>query len=301
MTHRPSIKHSLRLPTLTRKASIAAIAGIVVIGGLGGSVAFASSRHHSYTSNGVIYGCVTNNGGSDYFRFGSANLRIVPAGTTCRRNETLISWNQVGPQGPQGLQGPAGPAGPTGATGPQGPKGDTGATGPAGPTGATGPQGPKGDTGATGPAGPIGPQGPQGDTGATGPAGPQGIATAYYTTIPSDTTTGTHLTVGSTSVPEGTYIVSANLEIYNSNQNNIFSCQIQDGATTNPVVDQTVSQNSRSAITVNGIANFSNSNNGGTISVVCVAQYAFSISNYANLSNVPAGSLTATKIDQLTQ
>lgn len=87
-------------------------------------------------SNGVIHGCIGNNG--------SLSVIDTGQGQTCAQNQTALNWNQTGPQGA------------TGATGPQGPKGDTGATGPAGP------QGPQGDPGPQGATGPAGPQGPPG-------------------------------------------------------------------------------------------------------------------------------------------
>lgn len=50
----------------------------------------------------TIYACVKTNTGF---------IKIVPANTTCANGETLLSWNQVGPQGPTGPTGPQGPAG----------------------------------------------------------------------------------------------------------------------------------------------------------------------------------------------
>jgi type VI secretion system secreted protein Hcp len=44
-------------------------------------------------------------------------LRLVPAVDQCKKGESPVSWNTVGPPGPQGL------AGPQGLTGPQGPAG----------------------------------------------------------------------------------------------------------------------------------------------------------------------------------
>jgi hypothetical protein len=66
-------------------------------------------------ATGVIHSCYALDG----------TLRLVD-NPTCKKNETALAWNQVGPQGPQGLQGP---------TGPQGPQGVQGAQGPAGPLG----------------------------------------------------------------------------------------------------------------------------------------------------------------------
>jgi type VI secretion system secreted protein Hcp len=40
-------------------------------------------------------------------------LRLVPAVDQCKKGESPVSWNTVGPAGPQGLTGPQGPAGPS--------------------------------------------------------------------------------------------------------------------------------------------------------------------------------------------
>src|SRR5262249_48042690 len=58
-----------------------------------------------------IFPCVKNNRGS---------VRIIAQNVPCRSDESLVTWNVVGPQGPPGS------AGPTGATGPQGPAGPAG-------------------------------------------------------------------------------------------------------------------------------------------------------------------------------
>lgn len=146
---------------------------------------------------GQISACVNTSDGT---------LRIV-TDPVCRKNETLLTWNIMGPQGEVGPMGPQGPAGADGAIGPQGP------AGPQGPQGPQGEQGLKGDTGAAGTdglacwdlngngtqdgaedinndgkwdvldcKGPQGTQGEKGDTGATGatgatgPAGPASLA-----------------------------------------------------------------------------------------------------------------------------
>ncbi len=82
-------------------------------------------------------------------------VRVVSASAKCRKNESALSWNAVGPKGDTGAAGPAGPAG---AVGP------AGAAGPAGPTGPAGPAGAKGADGAPGPAGPQGPKGDPGES-----------------------------------------------------------------------------------------------------------------------------------------
>ena len=107
------------------------------------------------------YGCYITKDGSAF--------RIVTDPSQCKKVETAISWNAIGPAGPAGATGATGPTGPTG------PIGATGATGLQGPQGPQGPAGATGAAGATGPIGPAGPQGPKGDTGVTGAQGIQGI------------------------------------------------------------------------------------------------------------------------------
>jgi Phage Tail Collar Domain/Collagen triple helix repeat (20 copies) len=120
---------------------------------------------------GVFYACVRVDRDHDEGRL----MRLVASAEPCKRGETRIQWNVVGPQGPQG---PAGPAGPQGVVGPQGlpgKDGARGAQGPVGATGATGAQGPAGLVGATGATGAQGPAGLVGATGATGAQGPAGL------------------------------------------------------------------------------------------------------------------------------
>src|SRR6266508_192329 len=107
---------------------------------------------------------------------GNDDLRIVQSGEDCKRNETHIVWNVMGPAGETGPQGPAGPRGPVGPEGPAGPAGLAGAEGPAGPAGAEGP---------AGPVGPAGPAGPAGLEGPRGPAGP-GLASLQVVEVISD-------------------------------------------------------------------------------------------------------------------
>ncbi len=183
------------LPRLSAR-SISIAAGLAVaVSGLALGAVLASIP----AADGTITACLDSAG----------NLRVIDAAdSSCKRNETTLTWNQAGspdvqagpagqqgqagPQGPEGPVGPAGPTGPqgpvgsTGPVGPQSDNGETGAIGPQGETGATGTAGPAGPPGATGPqgdAGPVGPAGPQGETGptgATGPAGPPGEAASHY-------------------------------------------------------------------------------------------------------------------------
>jgi len=66
----------------------------------------------------TINACVRANG----------DIRLVSAAANCRRDETAISWNTVGPQGLQGTQGLAGRDGHDGQQGPQGVPGPAGAS-----------------------------------------------------------------------------------------------------------------------------------------------------------------------------
>jgi len=52
-------------------------------------------------------------------------VRLVAIAGQCRKGETPVSWNTVGPQGPQGIQGAAGRDGRDGQPGPAGPAGGT--------------------------------------------------------------------------------------------------------------------------------------------------------------------------------
>jgi hypothetical protein len=51
-------------------------------------------------ASGQIFACVSQQGG----------VRLVAQNSTCSQNETLVTWNVVGPQGPAGPAGPAGQA-----------------------------------------------------------------------------------------------------------------------------------------------------------------------------------------------
>jgi hypothetical protein len=81
-------------------------------------LAWVTASAHSPTE--VLDACVNRVNGE---------MRLVAPDTSCRHNETHVSWNVTGPVGPMGPVGPTGPAGPTGPTGPQGPAGQDGADG----------------------------------------------------------------------------------------------------------------------------------------------------------------------------
>jgi hypothetical protein len=84
--------------------------------GLLGGVAYAAIPG----TGGVISGCVTT---SNLRGQHVLTLLDTAQSTVCQAGQTLITWNQTGPQGPQGATGAQGP------TGPQGAKGDPGAPG----------------------------------------------------------------------------------------------------------------------------------------------------------------------------
>jgi len=87
---------------------------VAVLAAAGTTYALAAS---GASTTQTINACVKANG----------DVRLVSAAANCRRDETAISWNTVGPAGPQGLQGIAGR---DGQTGPQGPAGASGSNPP---------------------------------------------------------------------------------------------------------------------------------------------------------------------------
>jgi hypothetical protein len=111
-------------------------------------------------------------------------MRYISKGK-CKKTETSLSWNQMGPQGLPGSSGAAGAKGDTGAAGTKGDTGAAGAKGDTGTTGAKGDTGTKGDTGAAGASSPTGfkPRsvcGPDGTTlCAVGVQGPGGGTIVY--------------------------------------------------------------------------------------------------------------------------
>ncbi len=135
------------------------------------------------------------------------------------------SKGDPGPQGPTGLQGPTGsqgPIGPQGPTGPQGLTGLTGPIGPIGPQGLTGLTGPAGATGPQGSTGLTGPTGPAGAAGPAGPTGPRGPSNGYAPWLDGsfnqhlvDMPASVETTLASVTLPEGSYLVTAKVGLYN--------------------------------------------------------------------------------------
>ena len=106
--------------------------------------------------------------------------RIVDSADDCKKQETSLVWNIVGPAGPQGEQGiqgdqgVQGPQGDTGVDGAHGAPGADGTNGADGADGAPGADGTNGVDGADGIQGLTGDPGLQGDPGPQGPVGPPG-------------------------------------------------------------------------------------------------------------------------------
>jgi hypothetical protein len=103
-------------PSYLRRNAIPYLALLLVLAvGVGGGYAFAASN------NKTIAVCADKSTGI---------LHLKTRGR-CKRTQTRVTWNQVGPQGPQGASGPQGTQGAPGA---QGPQGLAGAQGPPGVT-----------------------------------------------------------------------------------------------------------------------------------------------------------------------
>jgi hypothetical protein len=122
---------------LRRRASIGAIGALAVLAA--DVVGYAAIPG----PGGVISACYANTSGS---------LRVIDAqaGAKCAKNETLLAFNQTGPQGPQGMQGVQGLQGLQGLQGMPGANGAPGTPGAPGAPGVPGAQGPPGIQGPPG-------------------------------------------------------------------------------------------------------------------------------------------------------
>jgi hypothetical protein len=123
------------LHALVRKKSFRrVVASGLALGAVGAVVVFTQStpvtQIHSCVSKGLL-------------GLAAGTIRIVSHPGACNANETVLSWNQQGPQGIQGVPGAAGAPGQQGPPGEQGPRGEQGLRGE---------QGPKGDPGSPTPA-----------------------------------------------------------------------------------------------------------------------------------------------------
>ena len=97
---------------------------------IGVAFALTGVAQETHADTNTVYACVNNL---------SSAVKIVAADTVCHKNETMQSWNIVGPQGTMGPAGPQGPAGADGTNGQDGADGldgfivyEIGDVGPAG-------------------------------------------------------------------------------------------------------------------------------------------------------------------------
>jgi hypothetical protein len=90
---------------ITKHVSYANVAATlaVVLAMSGGAIAATGG----FTKGGVLRACVNQEGG----------LKLLKSGKKCKKGQSMISWNQVGPKGIAGIQGPAGSAGAAGTPG----------------------------------------------------------------------------------------------------------------------------------------------------------------------------------------
>src|SRR3954452_16337955 len=99
---------SLRRAPLRRVAPIG-LGLAIAVSGIAVGVAAAA-----FGSGNTIMACVKDNG----------EVRLIDPSSTkkdlqaCKKDETAVNWNVVGPTGPMGAKGNTGATGATGATGP---------------------------------------------------------------------------------------------------------------------------------------------------------------------------------------
>jgi hypothetical protein len=99
----PHVNCFRSMPSITRETRTVTMLAAALL--LGAVVTPASASE-------VYYACLKKNGKIDSLVGGE-----IP---TCKPNETLVEWNQTGPEGPAGPEGPEGPAGADGADGADG-------------------------------------------------------------------------------------------------------------------------------------------------------------------------------------
>ena len=157
----------VRRPTVVAVLLVAASA----VGGGAFAAGKALNTRHAVAATNVLYACVKQEEGQ---------IRMVSTLTACKKNETPVQWNVVGPQGPQGVPGISVTTAAVPVGSPNCPTGGIAVTAVSGQTyvcnGSQGPQGERGPQGDPGPQGQQGVQGPQGAQGPQGPAGDAGGA-----------------------------------------------------------------------------------------------------------------------------
>jgi hypothetical protein len=179
-----------------------------------------------------------------YSRSGGSLRVIDDSVTNCAKSETALSWNVMGQQGPQGLQGVQGPQGPQGEQGPQGVQGVQGLQGPSG-------------------------------------ASHGYLASTTSVVIAQDPAVSTILSLYS--VPDGSYMLSANVPITDQGNEPFVSCRVvingvdQDSSAVQIALKNGIGEITLvSAVTVTG--------GGTTVQVSCNSIDATSSTGNANLS-----------------
>lgn len=166
--------------------------GILVLAAVAGTGAYAAAS--GKRGSGVITVCVRHDEGGLY----RANQ--------CEPNDTQLSWN---------ARGPGGRRGPKGSPGTRGRKGDKGAPGTPGTPGAPGTSGPPGTPGAAGIPGAAGTPGAPGAPGPRGPSDAYNAETGGGSPI-TLTDRGGFVTVNTVSVPAGSVLVLAKMQVLNT-------------------------------------------------------------------------------------
>lgn len=88
--------------TLRAIGTTLAAAMLVAVSSAVGGAAVARTMLSIPAPDGTITGCYKNSNG---------DARIVESAADCGANETVVTWQQTGPQGPEGPQGEPGPPG----------------------------------------------------------------------------------------------------------------------------------------------------------------------------------------------
>jgi hypothetical protein len=89
-----------------RAAGIAVVLAVIQLG-----MTTKAEAHAGNSSAGVIHACMAN---------GTGVIRIVDVNRNCKKRESAVHWNTVGPAGAPGSQGPIGATGPQGSAAPVG-------------------------------------------------------------------------------------------------------------------------------------------------------------------------------------
>ena len=271
--------HRRTMPRLGRRTGLAALVLLVMLGAA--SFALASIP----SSAGMINSC--------YARDGSMRLIDTDLGQSCRRRETLLSWNQRGLQGPQGIQGQRGAQGPQGAQGTQGPRGLQGIQGSKGDKGAAGASG---APGAQGIQGLQGIQGPKGDKGDPGPPGSGGLPAGFYSVGSGAVALGASAAaiVTMTLDPGQYFVIGSSTLNGNEGAGSIATgeCHLDLDPNAKSLVALSTTANGSSVEGVAVVQDFVSLPSRGTVSLMCSASNGSVNSNFSSLRAIQIASAT---------